>query len=200
MINFSHIHACRSDEIPNVSQSSLPPEKQRTFLVFESALLLLFSSCLFCKSIKTEIEKKLVGSFLRIKQVCKNCKQIRVWESQPFIGEIPAGNIMTSAAILYAGALPSKALRVFKILNCYTITKKTFFRHQSKFLQPAIHSVWTCKQNSLITKFKDERRCLVLAGDGRADSPGHSAKYGSYSLLELTCNKVLDFKLVQVRN
>ena len=114
------------------------------------------------------------------------------------IGEMPAGNITTSAAILYAGTLPSKVLQVFPILNCYTITKKTF-RHQTKFLQPAIHLVWTRKQNSMITKFKDEKRSLVLAGNGRADSPGHSAKYGSYSLLELTYNKVIDFKLVQVR-
>ena len=38
----------------------------------------------------------------------------------------------------------------------------------------------------------------MVAGDGRLDSPGHSAKYGSYSLLELTCNKIVDFKLVQV--
>ena len=37
----------------------------------------------------------------------------------------------------------------------------------------------------------------MLAGDGRADSPGHSAKYGSYTLIELS-NKVVDFQLVQV--
>lgn len=33
---------------------------------------------------------------------------------------------------------------------------------------------------------------LVVAGDGRADSPGHSAKYGAYSMIEQTCNKVVD--------
>ena len=38
----------------------------------------------------------------------------------------------------------------------------------------------------------------MLAGDGQSDSPGHSTKYGSYSILELTCNKIVDFKLVQV--
>ena len=45
---------------------------------------------------------------------------------------------------------------------------------------------------------KSEKRSLVIAGDGRADSPGHSAKYGCYTLVELKCNKVIDFKLVQV--
>lgn len=39
---------------------------------------------------------------------------------------------------------------------------------------------------------------LAFGGDGRADSPGHSAKYGSYTLLELSSSKVVDFQLVQV--
>ncbi|KAM9424524.1 uncharacterized protein KZ484_002582 [Pholidichthys leucotaenia] len=38
---------------------------------------------------------------------------------------------------------------------------------------------------------------LVLGGDGRADSPGHSAKYGSYTTMELRLNKVIDIQLVQ---
>ena len=30
-----------------------------------------------------------------------------------------------------------------------------------------------------------EGRGLIIGGDGRADSPGHSAKYGSYTVMEL---------------
>ena len=37
-----------------------------------------------------------------------------------------------------------------------------------------------------------------LGRDGRADSPGHSAKYGSHSVLDCDSNKVLDMQLVQV--
>ena len=39
---------------------------------------------------------------------------------------------------------------------------------------------------------------VVLGGAGRADSPGHSAKYGSYTMVELQSNKVIDIQLVQV--
>ena len=39
---------------------------------------------------------------------------------------------------------------------------------------------------------------LSLGGDGRSDSPGHSAKYGSYTLMDLEHNVVLDVELVQV--
>ena len=38
----------------------------------------------------------------------------------------------------------------------------------------------------------------MLAGDGRFDSPGHNAKYGPYSLIEVTTEKIIDFSLVQV--
>ena len=140
----------------------------------------------------------LIGSFLRITQTCKKCLQTRVWDSQPYIGRIPAGNIMMSAAILFVGALPGQALRLFNVLNCPAISRRTFFRHQSHYLQPAIYSVWKFHQEQLIAQFKTEQKCLVLAGDGRCDSPGHSAIFGSYSVIELSCNKVLDFQLVQV--
>ena len=45
---------------------------------------------------------------------------------------------------------------------------------------------------------KKQKRKLALSADGTADSPGHSAKYGSYSVIDMSCSKVVDFKLVQV--
>ena len=40
----------------------------------------------------------------------------------------------------------------------------------------------------------------MLAGDCRADSPGHHAKFGScmYTVIDLKTNRVVAFKLVQV--
>ena len=32
----------------------------------------------------------------------------------------------------------------------------------------------------------------VLSGDGKSDSPGHSAKYAAFTVIEQTTNKVLD--------
>lgn len=34
--------------------------------------------------------------------------------------------------------------------------------------------------------------------DGRADTPGHSAKYGSYAMLDMDLMLVIDIQLVQV--
>lgn len=40
---------------------------------------------------------------------------------------------------------------------------------------------------------------LILGGDGRADTPGHSAKFGSYGMLDLDLMLVVNIQLVQVR-
>ena len=45
---------------------------------------------------------------------------------------------------------------------------------------------------------RNEGNGLTLSGDGRCDSPGHSAKFGSYTVIEQQTNRVLDFQLVQV--
>ncbi|KAI4821851.1 hypothetical protein KUCAC02_007429, partial [Chaenocephalus aceratus] len=45
-------------------------------------------------------------------------------------------------------------------------------------------------------KKEAEGRDLVLGGDGRADSPGHCAKFGSYTMLELHANVVIDVQNV----
>ena len=184
----------RSDE---TSEPTYSHNGQTMYLVFESALIMLFSTCVYCTSPAT-IKKVVIGTFLQITQTCTQCSKIRVWESQPYIGRVPAGNILTSAAILYSGTLPSKALHMFQFLNLATITKRTFFRHQDMYLQPAVMSVWTRSQQLLLQSLINSDSQLAVAGDGRSDSPGHSAKYGSYSILELKLNKIIDFKLVQV--
>ena len=54
------------------------------------------------------------------------------------------------------------------------------------------------KKSSLLQKLRSEQRPLVIGGDGRVDSPGHSAKYGSYTVMELQMGVVVDVQLVQV--
>ena len=104
-------------------QLSIHTKEADVYLVFGSALLSLFSSRIHCRS-PTSLKKVVTGSLLRIILTCSHCSRRRTWENQPYIGKIPAGNILTSAAILYSGALPSKALWMFQILNLARISRK----------------------------------------------------------------------------
>ena len=37
---------------------------------------------------------------------------------------------------------------------------------------------------------------MTLAGDERCDSPGHSAKYGSHTMLDVESDKIVNFKVI----
>jgi solute carrier family 8 (sodium/calcium exchanger) len=58
--------------------------------------------------------------------------------------------------------------------------------------------MWKEQQSDMISVLQAFDEPLQLGGDGRSDSPGHSAKFGSYTLMDLGHNVVLDIELVQV--
>ena len=70
--------------------------------------------------------------------------------------------------------------------------------HQKKYLHSAVQRTYQQQQYTLLDNIKAEGRDLIIGGDGRCDSPGHSAKYGTYSLMDAEQNKILDSQLVQV--
>ena len=152
---------------------SSTPESQVKYIVFEECLLSLFEYCFHCHSPCSNITKYVCGTFIRITQSCDSCEAVNTWDSQPFIKEIPAGNILLSAAILFSGSLPEQALRMLNHFGCSTITSRTFFWHQDSYLLQAIFCLWDQYQQAYFSQFSSDQTALALGGDGRADSPGH---------------------------
>ena len=83
-------------------------------------------------------------------------------------------------------------------MNVATISTATFQKHQRYYLHPSVEHVWKHFQNKYVTDMVATGKPLTLGGDGRADTPGHSAKYGSYGMLDLDLMLVVDIQLVQV--
>uniref|UniRef100_A0A3P9IFT0 THAP-type domain-containing protein n=1 Tax=Oryzias latipes TaxID=8090 RepID=A0A3P9IFT0_ORYLA len=189
------VSADESDYLPSSSQTpsssdserSTPPPTERFFLVAWSALSMLLNlrCCAFCQEMDMDMSTTTQGTMLCVLWTCKSCKKVTKWKSQPFVGDIPLGNILLSVAILSTGALATKVLRMFQNMKVACISKRTFFRHQKDYLLPSIIHLWAEQQAWLIACLQAEQRGIVLAGDGRSDSPGHSAKYGTYTMLEL---------------
>ena len=61
-----------------------------------------------------------------------------------------------------------------------------------------MNNIYEPHEKQLIREYKEAGQKLMLAGDGRADSPSHCAKFGSYTVIDLKTNRVVAFKLVQV--
>ena len=78
------------------------------------------------------------------------------------------------------------------------ISKTTLYKVQNKYVFPVIHNTWHNHQKQVLQIIKEQKVQINVVGDGRCDSLGHSAKYGTYSLLDESSGKVTDFSLVQV--
>ncbi len=173
-------------------------QSEKKYIVFESQLLELFDKCPECASDSFGEVVSVQGTLVKIHQRCTVCDAERIWDSQPYIRKMPVGNLLLSGAILVSGSLPSQALRMLNFLNVAVISRVTYHEHQTRYTIPAVLGCWTDEQASVLEAVRQLDGGLHIAGDGRSDSPGHSAKYGGYNALELRLNKVIDIQLVQV--
>ena len=119
-------------------------------IVYLTALMQLFTSCPMCKNSTVPRVKRILGTFISIIQKCTSCKFSRIWDSQPFINNIPAGNLHLSTAILVTGSSPTKVLRLLECLECAVYSDRTFFLHQRKYLYPAISTIWENQQHEVV--------------------------------------------------
>lgn len=170
-------------------------------MVHKSCLNKLLARCPNCGKECLSPNRFTTGSQLTVKFECNKCPEEQKWASQPIAEgqhNFPQGNLDLAASISFTGASPSRVLRVLNYAGVQTISEKTYFMYQSTYLQPTIYNAWRLQQEVLFEKLRNSKEALVLGGDGRSDSPGHSAKYGTYSFMDLTANRVIDFKIVQV--
>lgn len=77
-------------------------------------------------------------------------------------------------------------------------TIRTYNRLQNLYVVPAATMTWDSEQAQLLQSIQHQD--VVVGGDARCDSPGYSAKYGSYTMMNLETQKILDFQLIQVRS
>ncbi|KAF1382169.1 hypothetical protein PFLUV_G00161660 [Perca fluviatilis] len=165
------------------------------YIVFEQCLLSLFETCPVCTRVCNVVPRRR-GSFLAVDQLCPHCQFFRQWKSQPVIGSTPVGNLQRSAAIYFCGVSFSKLKKMFEAMQLITRTYAAFRRHARTYLEPSIIHSRTERQTQKL-KILSEANGVVLGGDMRADSPGHSAKYGSYTMMDVQTNEIADIQLVQ---
>ncbi|CAM4598848.1 unnamed protein product [Leuciscus chuanchicus] len=129
-------------------------------------------------------------------QLCEKCQYNRQWQSQPIVGSTPVGNLLLSAATYFTGGSFVQLQKIFKAMNLQMTTYSTFRKHARNLIEPTIIHKWNRDQLQIISQLQQQGK-VPLAGDMRADTPGHSAKFGSYTLMHVETNKILDLQLIQ---
>ena len=133
---------------------------------------------------------------LNIVSECSKCGETYTWKSQPdLLGMFPAGNLLFSFAVLCARASVRKVLWVFRHMGLLVYHEPTYY-HQRHVLIPSVVAFWRKYQKKCLDQLKDKE--VVMAGDGRHDSMGHSAEYGTYTIFCCSIGLILHIVLVQV--
>jgi hypothetical protein len=175
------------------------PVSERKYVVFESCLKELLSCCRICNAECSVFIKRQLGTMVTLEARCQASKShTYTWSSQPQRNCLPVGNLLLCGSVLYSGSSVIDTLNVFNHLNVACVSERTYRYLQAYYLIPAVDTVWTsCQRNALQAC---EGRDVKLGGDARCSSPGHTAKYASYSLMDLETGLILDTQLVQVLN
>ena len=134
--------------IPNRSMEQQNIHKERKFIVFESQLMSLFNRCLSCGGCWVSMTSTRKGTMIRVRQSCDTCEMCTTWDSQPFVRDTPAGNVLMSASILFAGGSIAQVFRVLSHMGVSTISQRTYFKHQKALLFPAVKSVFDSQQSA----------------------------------------------------
>lgn len=166
------------------------------FLVFWSCLFPLFELCSKCFQKNSVTNVHFKGTLLTVKTLCKN-RHAWEWRSQPRLNGTGVGNILLSAAILYSGNTFGRITELLQMINVVHFSRTYFFTIQKSVLFPTVNKFYKSVRQTLYDQYTT-LPTNDFTGDGRSDSPGYSAKYGTYSLMHTGSNKVVDFQVVHV--
>ena len=70
-------------------------------------------------------------------------------------------------------------------------SERYFYKLQKEYLYPVVHTNYVMQQEFVVEYLVGYK--LHLSGDGHCDSPGYSAKYGTYSLMDSATDLILDY-------
>ena len=150
--------------------------------MFESCLKEPLSKYLNCGA-ACEVHTTPTGTTVDMKAECLYCSFSWNGNSQPMNGRMPPRNLIFSAVILFSRSSPSKVFQSFKHPGTQFLSAKGYNLNQSAYLLPSVRNVWNRQKQRLLASFQG--RQVTLGGDGRCDTPGYCAKYGSYSCMDL---------------
>ena len=172
------------------------PKHDSKLIVYWSCLLQLLS-CLICHNKAAITKIRYRGSMVILTMYCVNNHET-VWHSQPDINGMAAGNLILASAILFSGNSFQPIMEFLKIANVHFMSATSFHSIQKKYLFPAVHHVYTTCREIIFGSIRDSGPVDII-GDGRCDSPGYSAKFGTYTCMNSENNQIIDFNVSHCR-
>ena len=188
---------CDRDEQDYPEDLQLEPSKP-AFIVYWSSLIILLKHCLFPACILTTIITDIAykGSQLIVKMKCQE-GHITSWNSQPNCNHYSIGNLTSAASVLFSANTYQRLANFFELAGVQWLSKTSFYDIQRDILLGVVNRNYN-EQSKKISDDMKKHGVYNLSGDGRCDSPGHNAKYLTYSFMDKITNRIFAFSLTQV--
>ncbi|XP_035485766.2 uncharacterized protein LOC118307062 [Scophthalmus maximus] len=138
------------------------------------------------------------GTAMSFEWICPNGHCQWRWNSQPVLqfGK-QAGDFLLSTNILLSGNNYAKVALLLKFMNVRMFNPNTHFTIQDTYCVDTIKEYREQKRSEAISRLQGKD--VVLLGDGRNDSPGHSAQYCSYTTMELDTKEIVHVATIDKR-
>ena len=154
-----------------------------------------------CGKERGVVGQKLEGGVLVVSLCCEKGHK-SVWHSSEVLAEKRGQNLyvnptLMAAAVLVTGNNFDKVSLFAKCLNLNFVSQSSFTRIQTNYIIPSIKDLWGRMKERIWNLFQREN--LVMCGDGRMDSPGFSAKYCFYVMMDHYLDVIVDCEVVDKR-
>ena len=125
-----------------------------------------------------------------------------IWRSSEVLkvaknNNVYINDILTPAAVVLSGNNYYKFANFCQAMNLQIPSGQSYLNSQKHFITPTVAEFWD-QMTSETRKFLAEQDVCLL-GDGRSDSPGHSAKYCTYVMMDSKTEVVVDMQIVDKR-
>lgn len=164
-----------------------------------------------------DIKYEICGCSLKINGRCANAHTF-TWCSSDVITNVTGSklfldNLHFASAVVLSGNSFSKLELVCRFFNLHVVSSTTFHSYQRLYICPGVDNYYLREQvryilnksiainyyfqEELLSTYKKQK--VKLAGDGRCDSPGCSAKFCTYTLMDIDSEKILHTVTVDKR-
>ena len=125
-----------------------------------------------------------------------------MWSSSAVLAEkrgqkLYVSSVLLALSVLVSGNNFEKVSLRAKGMNLKYVSSSFFSRMQSLYALPSITDLWSRMKEVVWKVFQND--VLVICGDGRMDSPGFSAKYCVYTMMEHYLNIIINLEVVDKR-
>lgn len=149
-----------------------------------------------------KFQSDVQGTVLKLRWSCGN-GHLGVWVSSEVVCQSRNSNVylndlVVTACVLLSGNSYVKFADLCSFLNLAVPNKSSFCRNQRLYFTPVILSMWNemrCTIIDVLGEFNE----VVLGGDGRNDSPGFSARFCVYVMMDIISSVIVDMEVLDKR-